>query len=46
MHWVVSPLTIQLTLVVTGIAKLVVIGRRSISEMISAARQIVAGQPA
>jgi hypothetical protein len=29
-----------------GIAMLFVIGRRSISEMISAARQIVAGQPA
>ena len=35
-HWAVPPLTIQLALMTTGIAMLVAIGRRSISEMISA----------
>jgi hypothetical protein len=45
-HWAVPPLTLQLALMSAGIAMLFVIGRRSISEMISAARQIVAGQPA
>src|SRR5262245_22372487 len=43
-HWAVPPLTLQLALMTAGIAMLFVIGRRSISEMISAARQIVAGQ--
>src|SRR5262245_33347674 len=45
-HWAVPPLTLQLALMSAGIAMLFVIGRRSISEMISAARQIVVGQPA
>ena len=45
-HWAVPPLTIQLALMTVGIAMLVAIGRRSISEMISAARQIVLGRPA
>jgi O-antigen/teichoic acid export membrane protein len=45
-HWAVPPLILQLALMSAGIAMLFVIGRRSISEMISAARQIVAGQPA
>jgi O-antigen/teichoic acid export membrane protein len=45
-HWAVPPLALQLALMSAGIAMLFVIGRRSISEMISAARQIVAGQPA
>jgi len=43
-HWVVPPLTIQLALVVTGIAMLIVVGRRSITEMISGAHQIVLGR--
>jgi hypothetical protein len=43
-HWVVPPLTIQLALVVTGIAMLIVVGRRSIAEMISGAQQIVLGR--
>ena len=45
-HWAVPPLTLELALMSAGIAMLFVIGRRSICEMISAARQIVAGQPA
>jgi O-antigen/teichoic acid export membrane protein len=45
-HWAMPPLTLQLTLMTAAIAMLFVIGRRSISEMISAGRQIVAGQPA
>ena len=45
-HWAVPPLIIQLALMTVGIAMLVAIGRRSISEMISAARQIVLGRPA
>jgi O-antigen/teichoic acid export membrane protein len=45
-HWVVPPLTLQLALMTAGLAMLLVIGRRSISEMISAGRQIVLGQPA
>src|SRR5215468_1640067 len=45
-HWAMPPLTLQLTLMTAAIAILCVIGRRSISEMISAGRQIVAGQPA
>jgi O-antigen/teichoic acid export membrane protein len=45
-HWAMPPLTLQLTLMTAGIAMLFVIGRRSISEMISAGRQIVVGQPA
>jgi O-antigen/teichoic acid export membrane protein len=42
-HWAVPPLTIQLALMALGIATLTIIGRRSISEMVSAARQIVLG---
>jgi O-antigen/teichoic acid export membrane protein len=45
-HWTVPPLTLQLAVMTAGIAMLFVIGRRSISEMISAGRQIVVGQPA
>jgi O-antigen/teichoic acid export membrane protein len=45
-HWAMPPLTLQLILMTAGIAMLFVIGRRSISEMISAGRQIVVGQPA
>jgi len=45
-HWAVPPLTFQLALMSAGIAMLFVIGRRSISEMISAGRQIMLGQPA
>ena len=45
-HWAVPPLTLQVALMTAGIAMLFVIGRRSISEMISAGRQIVLGQPA
>jgi O-antigen/teichoic acid export membrane protein len=44
-HWVVPPLTIQLALMAVGIAMLVVVGRRSIAEMISGAHQIVLGRP-
>ena len=42
-HWAVPPLTIQLALMAVGIAMLIIIGRRSISEMISAVHQIVSG---
>src|SRR5215472_569527 len=45
-HWAMPPLTLQLTLMTAAIAILCVIGRRSINEMISAGRRIVAGQPA
>jgi hypothetical protein len=45
-HWTVPPLILQLALMMAGITILFVIGRRSISEMISAGRQIVLGQPA
>jgi hypothetical protein len=45
-HWAVPLLTLQLALMTAGLAMLFVIGRRSISEMISAGRQIVLGQPA
>jgi O-antigen/teichoic acid export membrane protein len=45
-HWATPPLTIQLLLMAAGIMLLVVIiGRRAISEMISAGHQIVLGQP-
>ena len=44
-HWAVPPLTIQLALMMVGIAMLIIIGRRSISEMISAGYQIVLGRP-
>jgi len=44
-HWVVPPLTIQLALMAVGIAMLIVVGRRSIAEMISGAHQIVLGRP-
>jgi hypothetical protein len=46
LHWATPPLTLQLSLMAAGIAMLFVIGRRSISEMVSAGRQIVLGQPA
>jgi O-antigen/teichoic acid export membrane protein len=45
MHWATPPLTIQLLLMAAGIMLLVIIGRRAISEMISAGHQIVFGQP-
>jgi hypothetical protein len=45
-HWAVPPLTLQLALMTAGLAMLFIVGRRSISEMISAGRQIVLGQPA
>ena len=44
-HWAVPPLTIQLALMAVGIAMLIVVGRRSIAEMISGAHQIVLGRP-
>ena len=44
-HWATPPLTIQLLLMAAGIMLLVIIGRRAISEMISAGHQIVLGQP-
>jgi hypothetical protein len=45
-HWAVPPLTLQVALMTAGLAMLFIVGRRSISEMISAGRQIVLGQPA
>jgi O-antigen/teichoic acid export membrane protein len=45
-HWAMPPPTLQLSLMTAGIAMLFVIGRRTISDMISAGRQIVLGQPA
>jgi len=45
-RWAAQPLIPQLALMTAGIAMLFVIGRRSISEMISAGRQIVLGRPA
>src|SRR5262249_39050636 len=45
-HWAMPPLTFQLSLMTAGIAMLFVIGRHSISEMISAGRQIMLGRPA
>jgi O-antigen/teichoic acid export membrane protein len=45
-HWAVPVLALQLVLTAAGLAMLFVIGRRSISEMISAGRQIALGQPA
>jgi len=45
-HWAVPPLTLQLALMTAGLAMLFIVGRRSISEMISAGRQLVLGQPA
>jgi O-antigen/teichoic acid export membrane protein len=44
-HWAVPPLVIQLLLMSGSIAALIFIGRRSISEMIFAAHQIVLGRP-
>jgi hypothetical protein len=44
-HWAVPSLTIQLALMMVGIAMLIIIARRSISEMISAGYQIVLGRP-
>jgi O-antigen/teichoic acid export membrane protein len=40
-HWVVPPLSSQLALMAVGIVMLIVVGRRSIAEMISGARQIL-----
>jgi O-antigen/teichoic acid export membrane protein len=40
-HLVTPPLGIQLTLIVVGIAMVIVVGRRSVGEMISATRQIL-----
>ena len=45
-HWAMPAVTLQLSLMTAGIAMLFVIGRRSISEMISAGRQIMLGRPA
>ena len=45
-HWATPPLTIQLALLTVGIAMLVALGRRSVSEMFAAAHQIVLGRPA
>jgi O-antigen/teichoic acid export membrane protein len=45
-HWAVPPLTLQWALVTAGIVMLFVVGRRSISEMILAGRQMLLGQPA
>jgi O-antigen/teichoic acid export membrane protein len=45
-HWAVPPPIIQLALMSVGIATLMVMSRRSISEMILATRQIVLGRPA
>jgi O-antigen/teichoic acid export membrane protein len=42
-HWALPPLTTQLAVMSVGIAMLTIIGRRSISEMITGARQIVLG---
>lgn len=39
-HWAVPPLATQLALLAAGVGMVVVIGRRSISEMISAAHKI------
>ena len=44
-HWAVPSLAIQLLLMFGGIALLIFMGRHSISEMISAANQIVLGRP-
>jgi hypothetical protein len=40
------PLALQLALMAAGLAMLFIVGRRSISEMIAAGRQLVLGQPA
>ena len=45
-HWAVPPLTIQLALMTTGIAMLIIIGRHSITEMISTTHQILLGRQA
>src|SRR5215472_13635859 len=45
-HWAMPPLALQLALMAAGLAMLFIVGRRSISEMILAGRQIVLGQPA
>src|SRR5262249_35481720 len=43
-QWVVPPLAMQLALMAGGIVTLIVVGRRSITEMISGAHQIVLGR--
>lgn len=43
-RWAVPPITIQFALMAVGIAMLIVIGRRSIREMIWAAHEIVLGR--
>jgi hypothetical protein len=45
-HWAVPALALQLVLTAASLAMPFVIGRRSISEMISVGRQIVLGRPA
>jgi O-antigen/teichoic acid export membrane protein len=45
-HWAMPPLALQLALMTAGLAMLFIVGRRSISEMIAAGRQLVLGQPA
>ena len=42
-HWALPPLNMQLAVTAVGIAMITIIGRRSISEMITGARQIVLG---
>ena len=44
-HWAVPPLLIQFLFMSVGITLLIFIGRHSISEMLSAANQIVLGLP-
>jgi O-antigen/teichoic acid export membrane protein len=43
-HWAVPPLAMQLALMAGGIVTLIVVGRRSITEMNSGAHQIVLGR--
>jgi hypothetical protein len=45
-HWAMPPFALQLALMAAGLAMLFIVGRRSISEMIAAGRQLVLGQPA
>ena len=44
-HWAVPSLTVQLALMMAGIAMLIIIARRSISEVILAGHDIVLGRP-